>query len=474
MERRGFEGPMDWEYENHPPVDPSSPFVTRTGSKPRGFFNPPGQQRFGAGGTNIFGSDTTSRSSPLKSQTGHQPPRSLFNPSIPNKPSAPSFRNPAFTTPQKRVDELAFSKYSGAESSPAMTDISEATVETPDVDRDDDFGKMTITPHSAGRVLFNKSALRSRTPGRGEVPRGNRDKVRKRKRLPGDRDVGSVRSRLPHASDDSDSDWEGTTELRSPKKTAKPKGWLGSFLAVVSDHPSAPAILSKWLQLGVNLVLMSLVIIGMVYMFLQVRADLVSETEKARSDLVYKMSLCRDNFLKNGCAPKANRAPALEIPCNEWETCMNQDPQSVMKVQLTVRNIGNVLNEFTDVMSFKTWGFLLSMILVAIIGTNICFGSLRESTLPHPVQPQSSQPAAPPMLGAPQHNPRQAYIWAPIGETPRHVRRNLLMDDATDTENSPEMKALMAPQTPSARRSPSKGERGRSPTKASRSSSKGF
>jgi hypothetical protein len=34
---------------------------------------------------------------------------------------------------------------------------------------------------------------------------------------------------------------------------------------------------------------------------------------------------------------------------------MSQDPLAVMKVQLTVRNIGNVLNEFTDVMSFKTW-----------------------------------------------------------------------------------------------------------------------
>jgi len=323
-----------------------------TANQTIGFFNPPQPQRFGAGGTNLFGADTGPRSSPLKSQHGPQPPRFLFNPTIPNKPSAPQFRNPAFTTPQKRIDELAFSEYSGAESSPAMTDTSEVTVDTPDADRDHDFGRMTITPHTAERALFNKGTLRSRTPGKGDVPRGNRDKVRKRKRLPGDRDVGSVRSRLQHASDDSDSDWEDGAE---PKKTVKPKGWLSSFLAAVSDHPSAPAILSKWLQLGVNLVLMSLVIIGMVYMFLQVRADLASETEKARADLLSKMSLCADHYVKNQCAPKASRAPALEIPCNEWEICMNQDPLAVMKVQLTVRNIGNVLNEFTDVMSLKTW-----------------------------------------------------------------------------------------------------------------------
>lgn len=69
------------------------------------------------------------------------------------------------------------------------------------------------------------------------------------------------------------------------------------------------------------------------------------------------------------------------------------------------------------------------------------------------------------MLGAAQHHPQQAYIFAPIGETPRHVRRNILGNDATDTENSPDYKAIMPPQTPSGRRSPSKGERGRSPAK---------
>lgn len=464
---------MDWEYQGDRPVDPSSPFVKRAADKPRGFFNPPQPPRFDANGPNPFAINAASKSSPFKPQNGPQPPRSFFNPAIP-KPSAPQFRNPAFTTPQKRFDELAQSEFSGAESSPAMTDLSEMTVETPDIDRDDDFRKMTITPHSAGRVLFSKSMLRSRTPGRGEVPRGNRDKIRKRKRLPGDRDVGSARSRLPHASDDSDSDWADDNDRSTKKRSSKAKGWLGSFLAVVSDHPSAPVILSKWLQLAVNLVLMGLVVIGMVYMFLQVRTDLLSETEKARADLVYKMSLCRDNYLKNQCAPKTSRAPALEVPCNEWETCMNQDPMSVMKVQLTVRNIGNVLNEFTEVMSVKTWGFLLSMILVAIVGTNICFGSLRESAISHAAPPQHSQPAGPPLLGAAQHNPQQAYIWAPISETPRHVRRNLLVDDATDTDNSPDVKALMPPKTPSAGRSPSKGERGRSPTKMSRSPSKRY
>jgi len=112
--------------------------------------------------------------------------------------------------------------------------------------------------------------------------------------------------------------------------------------------------------------------------------------------------------------------------------------------------------------------FIASLVLVVMVGTNLGFGFLRDSTLSqHPARPaEPSQPAAPPMMGAAHQNPNQAYIWAPIGETPLRGRRNFLMGDATDTDNSPDMKAIMPqPQTPSARRSPTKGERGRSPNK---------
>lgn len=89
----------------------------------------------------------------------------------------------------------------------------------------------------------------------------------------------------------------------------------------------------------------------------------------------------------------------------------------------------------------------------------------------------------PHMLTSPgqQHDPSQAYIWAPISQTPRHIRRGLFAagaDEATDTDNSPDqVRAIMAPpQTPSGRRSPSRGEkgRGRSPAKFGRSPSKGY
>lgn len=454
--------------------------------------------KFSSSDANPFAIGSPSKSSPVKPEDKPQPPHSsIFKPQLQNKPSAPAFRNPAFTTPQRRVDELLFSPYSGAESSPALTDTSEMPADTPEVDADEDVARLTFTP-SASRTLFSKTLLRNHASGKGEIPRFNRDRVRKRKRLHGDRDVGSVRARLAHASDDSDSDWEEPSRagVKGESKARPPQGgWINNFLSAVSNHPTAPAILSKWLQLGVNVILLGLVLFGIFAILAQIRSDLSHASEKARAAIVQEMARCSENYIKNGCSPKANRPPALDGPCNEWEACMNQDASAIMKVQLSARNVAEIMNEFVGVLTFKTWvsrvrcmmlaaffaangndskGFILSLFLVAVVASNVGFGFLRESTLTHPAKPHEplhSAPAVPPVLGSAAHNPQQAYIWAPIGHTPRHVRKTLFPNDGTDTENSPDFKMIMPPRTPSGRRSPSKGDRGRSPSKAARGTS---
>ncbi|KAK3694214.1 Di-sulfide bridge nucleocytoplasmic transport domain-containing protein [Podospora appendiculata] len=432
--------------------------------------------KFGRNNAPSFAAAVAARgSSPFKQQEQQPPHTSFFNPQLRHRPSAPQFRNPAFTTPQKRVDELAHSEFSGAESSPALTDTSEAPADTPELDRDreEDFGKRTIT--ASARTLFRPSAARNRSAGRGEIPRGTRDlRARKRKRQMYDKDVGSVRSRLQNDSDGSDSDFEDTS--RSRDRAAKEKanrGWFHNFLKAVSAHPSAPAILSKWLQLGVNMVLMGVVLFGILAIVGQVRSDLSTASEKARVALVHEMAQCSDHYAKNQCFPKTTRAPALEGPCNEWEACMNQDSSAIMKVQISARNVAEIMNEFVGVLTLKTWAFVMSLFVITVIASNIGFGFLRESALSHQArsaQALQSPPAALPTLGS----GNQAYIWAPVSHTPRRFRnQQLVVDDATDTDNSPQFKAIMPPKTPSGR-SPSKGDRGRSPTKGERSPSKTY
>jgi hypothetical protein len=173
--------------------------------------------------------------------------------------------------------------------------------------------------------------------------------------LNNDKDVGSVRPRLPHGSDDSDSDWEGDVVSGAKSGKAVRQGWFNNFLSAVSDHPSAPAILSKWLQLGVNIILLSIVLFGIFAILSQIRSDLSHASEKAKAAIINEMSVCAENYRKNACAPRSNRPPALDAPCNEWEACMSQDASAVMQVQISARNVAEIMNEFVGVLTFKTW-----------------------------------------------------------------------------------------------------------------------
>lgn len=249
-----------------------------------------------------------------------------------------------------------------------MTDTSEMPPDTPDLDRPDDFAKMTITPSTANRALFHrKNSVGARAPGRGEVPRGKaeiqlRDRIRKRKRQVGDKDVGSVRHRVSHDSDGSDSDWEADATGTMRKGTAKGRkrsasgpGWFGSFLMAIGNNPSVPAILSRWVQLAVNIVLVGGFLWFIYSGISMMRSDLANATEKARALVLAEMQACTHEYTKNRCAPKSERLPALDKVCEEWETCMNQDPSSVMKVQVSARNVAEIINEFVGVMSLKAW-----------------------------------------------------------------------------------------------------------------------
>jgi hypothetical protein len=318
------------------------------------------------------------------------PPHSNFfnpqlQPQVQSKFSAPAFRNPAFTTPQKRIDELQLSEMSGGETSPAMTEDSEMPDDTPEVDRyQADLGRMTVTP--ANRKLFNTATrtgtgkARSRTPGKGEISRGNRDihsrgKIRKRTRQTGDRDVGSVRSRLPHDSDESDSEWEQDLNNGKTRRRQRTKqGAVGGFLSAITMNPDAPVILSRWVQFSLNFLLIGALLWCIWGGISMVRADLASATEKARADLLAEMQICSLEYTKNRCSPKAERLPALGKVCDEWEACMNQDPSSVMKVQVSAKNLAEVLNEFTSVLNAKAWVSFLGFRAPKLLRS--CFVSL--------------------------------------------------------------------------------------------------
>lgn len=542
MERRTHEGPMDWEYQNKiGPLDATSPFSqVSQRSYMASSFATQSPSRPAQAAHNPF-SNIGNRSarpappSPSKQAYPRPPSSSLFNapPGGKQFPAASAFRNPSFTTPQKRHDEL-FSECSGAEESPAVqSDVSMMeTEDTPDNERfSRDFAHATITPASAvNRKLFSEQAASvypdtpdsvasssyqteqqttsrptsSHAAGRGEVPRGKldyifgrRDRIRKRKRQVGDKDVGSVRTRFhgTHSSGESDDDSDASEwavsrrskgrrgQLTAGNGDEPRRGVIGNLFSAIHDHPNVPVILSWWVQLGMNVFFMSVVMWFVWGGISMMRADISHAADAARSRLLAQMNECAHDYTKNRCAPKSERMPALNIMCNEWEVCMNQDPSSVMKMQVSAKNVAEIINEFVGVMSFKAWGFILSAMLAVILASNMGFSRFRDSAfvnqsknVPGP-HAYASQPASAPQHSLPpSQDPNQAYIWAPIGQTPRHIRREFMLqpDTPTDTDGSPDAPraAIMPPKTPSFRRSPSKGEREHSPSKSGRSPTK--
>ncbi|KAF5590646.1 nucleus export BRL1 [Fusarium subglutinans] len=474
MDRRTYEGPMDWEYQNSGPFDPTSPFTHAAKSNPQnGKFTFTDVAAVAVASIihhvwQLFANRTPSKT---------KPPQSSFTPQLSSRTTAPAFRNPAFTTPRRPFDDVALSEASGAEDSPALTEVSDFPNDTPEGDRMSDINMSGMTSPSKIDKSFRYSktpfSSKKHTPGRGEI-RATRDLsvsefIRKRKRHNLDRDVSSI---TRHRWTESDSDSEDSIaprRTRGKKKATKeaPRGFLGSLLHMLDEHPNAPDNLYRWVKLIVNFFLVSVFVYIGWSIVTTVKTDIENANEMARIEIMGRITECQTQYSINGCAK--NDRPALRVACEEWSECMTQNPEAIMRVKVTAKQIAEIINEFSEAMNLKAWGFFFAVLIFCAFANNFFLGGYVSK----PALPVQSQPAAPPHdpSMAPENGP--GFMWVPV-QTPR-MQRHMLLDDGTDTDSTPppKMKTILAPPyTPSLRRSPSKTDRGRSPVK-NRSPSKG-
>ncbi|KAF5719860.1 nucleus export BRL1 [Fusarium globosum] len=473
MDRRTYEGPMDWEYQNSGPFDPTSPFTHAAKSNSQnGKFTFTDVTVAAVASTirdvwQLFANRTPSKT---------KPPQSSFTPQLSSRTTAPAFRNPAFTTPRRPFDDVVLSEASGAEDSPALTEVSDFPNDTPEADRMSDINMNGMTSPSKIDKSFRYSktpfSSKKHTPGRGEI-RATRDLsvsefIRKRKRHNLDRDVSSI---TRHRWTESDSDSEDSIAPRRTrgKKATKeaPRGFLGSLLHMLDEHPNAPDNLYRWVKLIVNFFLVSVFVYIGWSIVTTVKTDIENANEMARIEIMGKITECQTQYSINGCAK--NDRPALRVACEEWSECMTQNPEAIMRVKVTAKQIAEIINEFSEAMNLKAWGFFFAVLIFCAFANNFFLGGYVSK----PAPPIQSQPAAPPHdpSMAPENGP--GFMWVPV-QTPR-MQRHMLLDDGTDTDSTPppKMKTILAPPyTPSLRRSPSKTDRGRSPIK-NRSPSKG-
>ncbi|QUC21274.1 uncharacterized protein UV8b_05517 [Ustilaginoidea virens] len=466
MDARTYEGPMDWEYQDKGPLDPTSPFAQAARNAPRNSHASPFTSA--ARSPNPF---ARFQSTPLS-----QPPQTArFTPQLSSKNTAPPFRNPAFTTPRKPVDEVLLSEASGAEDSPAATEASDYPNDTPDLDRKADIAMgATITPlkiDKSSRYAKTGGIGKKQASGKGEI-RGSRDlnvTMRKRKRHNLDKDVGSVVRNSGYEADSWDSDLDGSDGGQGAgrsKDKGRQKGPFESFFHALNKYPDTPDHMQRWMQLGANVFLVSVLTYVGWSVVSTIRSDIYNANLVAQQKLVGQMEACRKHYTDNNCA--GNSLPALKEVCAEWYECMMQDPEAIMRIKVTAKQVAEIINEFTETMHLKAWGVILTIILIC---TTVNFSAFGRHSVGHKeVPPTPSQPAA--SLHDAARSPPSitpGYMLVPV-HTPRNQRQALL-DEGTDTDNSP---MNMSYYTPSRRQSPSKMDRQPSPIKYGRTPSKGL
>ena len=350
---------MEWEYHSRGPLDPTSPFAQAAqGSRM--------QHGFGGSSSSDLKRScapladlafTSGFGSPAATQTRHEPfatpskqqlkTRPVFTQQqASSRPTAPPFRNPAFTTPRKPVDESAFSEASGAEDSPAQTE-SDFPNDTPEIDRQGDVTMGgTITPSKVDKSL----RYRKHASGKGEIRPGRSagmDLARRRKKQ---------HNPLQRYAEDTDDDAEDS-DGHYMKKDRLPRsrgsgGVVGAMFRMMDEHRDAPDNLGRWVKFGVNVFLMLLFCGAIVAVVQGVMSDIRTVHEDARNEIRAKAAVCQDEYMANHC--DTTNAPAFKKMCSEWLECMRQS-EDIMKTRATLNEVANIMNDFFGRLNLKAW-----------------------------------------------------------------------------------------------------------------------
>jgi hypothetical protein len=209
------------------------------------------------------------------------------------------------------------------------------------------------------------------SPGRAEQRRGKYgnalvQKVRKRKRI--ERDYAITQG----TRGGSDSESEGESRPRSKGKHMKmdgnDQGWFSAFLHGIESHPNLPNILSYYAQLTLNAFLAGLAIFGLWSFWVTIQSDVNKASEDATAMVVAEMAKCAKDYVDNGCA-KSTRPPALEAVCDNWEHCMNRDPNSVGRAKISAHTFALIFNSFIEPISYKAMVCLIALMFFIYFGT---------------------------------------------------------------------------------------------------------
>lgn len=141
-----------------------------------------------------------------------------------------------------------------------------------------------------------------------------------------------------------------------------------------------PAIFLTYLQLLFNITMIALVVYSTVQFLYVLQSDLEKHIENQSQLLLTDIIHCSREFFKNGCGSSL-MAPALEPMCDDWEQCMNQDTNNILKSKESAVILADILNNFFGNLTDRTMYCSAALFTGSILFTNIVLSWGRRTPL---------------------------------------------------------------------------------------------
>lgn len=172
--------------------------------------------------------------------------------------------------------------------------------------------------------------------------------------------------------------FDNTATFKSRKSVTQNYLKTETLSRIISD-PQCISNLTIIIQIILNsLIMLAFLSIGIVA-FIAIKKDVDKKVATYVNEAIFKINSCKRDYFINNCVPEM-RAPALENRCNEWATCMEQDPESVITSRAYFEVLADCLNAFFHNVSLKTLFSLGCLVVFCVIIPNILFAKFRTST----------------------------------------------------------------------------------------------
>ncbi|QHS73105.1 Brr6p [Saccharomyces paradoxus] len=141
----------------------------------------------------------------------------------------------------------------------------------------------------------------------------------------------------------------------------------------------SPSLIAEYIQLLFNFIIGIIGLSLAIKFILMIRKDVNLKLEHEVREALDKIATCKLKYFKNQCEPHM-RVPALEVRCNEWSKCMNDEVMPGSDYQWAkawARTLAEVINAFFEAFSIRSFLFILISVVGIIFVTNTSFGSYR-------------------------------------------------------------------------------------------------